>query len=145
MHLLLCGKGWGASLLEKIYLKHNKREREPSIPLQELSFYKLWFSNFCIFLTKCGRPYMFQTMNFVSSNNLSLKSGWIDLGIRRFEFVAKTQYLWFFLWIIFSSRKSSDTQPVLSFDAKIKKSNSMNLEILIFPNGYFCSSGLFKF
>ena len=96
MHLLLCGKGWGASLLEKIYLKHNKREREPSIPLQELSFYKLWFSNFCIFLTKCGRPYMFQTKNFVSSNNLSLKSGWIDLGIRRFEFVAKTQYLWFF-------------------------------------------------
>ena len=43
---------------------------------------------------------MFQTMNSVRSNNVSLKyqrptpSGCKDIGIIKFEFVAKTQFLY---------------------------------------------------
>ena len=43
---------------------------------------------------------IFQTKSSIKSNNLSLKyqrfpiSGCIDIGIRKFEFVAKTQFLW---------------------------------------------------
>ena len=42
--------------------------------IKELSLcHKLWFSSHCIFGTKCCRPYIFQNMNSVRSNNLSLK------------------------------------------------------------------------
>ena len=60
---------------------------------------KLWCSNLYIFAIQCRRPYIFQNINSVRSNNLSLKclkfstSGWTDIGIRKFEFVAKTQLL----------------------------------------------------
>ena len=33
----------------------------------------LWFSNHYIFGTKCCRPYIYQTMNSVRSNNMNLK------------------------------------------------------------------------
>ena len=52
-----------------------------------------------ILATRCRRPLMFQTMNSVRSNSLSLKyhrcttSGCKNIGIRKFEFVAKTQFL----------------------------------------------------
>ena len=40
---------------------------------KELSLcHKLWFSNAYIFATQCRRPQIFQTMNSVRSNNLSL-------------------------------------------------------------------------
>ena len=61
--------------------------------------HKLRFFNTCIFATQCRRPQIFQTMNYVRSNNLSLKyqrftpSGCKDTGIGKFEFVAKTQFL----------------------------------------------------
>ena len=49
---------------------------------------------------------IFQTMNYVRSNNLNLKyqkftpSGYKDLGVIIFEFVAKTQFLcWWTDWI----------------------------------------------
>ena len=40
----------------------------------ELSFcHKLWFSKSYIFATQCRRPLLFQTMNSIRSNNVSLK------------------------------------------------------------------------
>ena len=63
----------------------------------ELSLcHKLRFSNPYIFTTQCRRPYIFQTMSSVRSNNTSLKyqsftlSDCKDIGIIKFEFVAKT-------------------------------------------------------
>ena len=47
----------------------------------------------------CRRSFKFQTMHCVRSNKLSLKylrftpSGWKNTGIRKFFFVAKTQFL----------------------------------------------------
>ena len=61
--------------------------------------HKIWFSNFYIFATQCRRPLIFQTINSATAYNLSLKylrftpSGSIDIGIGKFEFVAKTQFL----------------------------------------------------
>ena len=52
-----------------------------------------------IFATQCRRPKIFQTMSSVRSNNVSLKyqrptpPGWTDIGIRKSEFVTKTQFL----------------------------------------------------
>ena len=41
---------------------------------KELSFcHKLWFSNFNIVATQCRRLLIFQTMNAIRSNNVSLK------------------------------------------------------------------------
>ena len=51
-----------------------------------------------IFSTQSSRPSIFQTMNYVRLNNPSLKyqrftpSGCRDIGNRKFEFVAKTQF-----------------------------------------------------
>ena len=48
-----------------------------------------------LFATQCFRPLIFQTMNYVRSNGSSLKyqrfasSGCKDIGMRKFEFVAK--------------------------------------------------------
>jgi len=65
---------------------------------KELSFcLKLKSFNPYIFATQYRGPLIFQTMHFVRSNNLSLKSkdflllGCKDIGIRNFEFVAKTK------------------------------------------------------
>ena len=61
--------------------------------------HKHWFSDPNIFATQRCRPEMFQTINCVKSNNLSLKywifapSGFKEIGITKFEFVAKTQFL----------------------------------------------------
>ena len=60
---------------------------------------KFWFLNLYIFLYRCRRPFTFQTMNFVRSNNLSLKyprdipSGCTHIGISKFKCVAKAQFL----------------------------------------------------
>jgi len=68
--------------------------------IKELSFCrKLLFSDPNISATQCHGPWIFQTINSVRWNNLSLKyqrftrSGCEDIGIRKFEFVAKTQFL----------------------------------------------------
>ena len=46
-------------------------------PVKELSFcHKLYFSNLFIFATQCRRPLIFQTMNSVTPNILSLKYQW---------------------------------------------------------------------
>ena len=48
--------------------------------------------------------YIFQTMNSFKLNNQSLKyqrftrSDCIDIGLRKLEFVAKTQFLWTTIW-----------------------------------------------
>ena len=61
--------------------------------------HKLWFSNPYIFATQCRRPLIFQTMNHVRPNNISLKHqrftplGCKDVEIRKFEFVVKTHFL----------------------------------------------------
>ena len=60
---------------------------------------KLLFSIPYIFATLCGRPWIFQTLNSVKTSNLSLKNQWFtaigckDIGSRKFEFVATTQFL----------------------------------------------------
>jgi len=62
--------------------------------------HKLLFSNLYIFATQCCRPWIFQTIHFVRSINPSLKyqtfktSGLKIKGIRKFDFVAKTQILY---------------------------------------------------
>ena len=68
---------------------------------KELSHcHKLWFSNLYIFVIKCRRPLIFQTMNSVRWKNQSLKyqrfppTGGKNVGIRKSEFVTKTQFLW---------------------------------------------------
>ena len=64
---------------------------------------RLLFSNFYILAAQCCRLMIFQTINSVRSNSLSLKyqrfksSGWAAIGIRKVEFVAKTQFLFPFL------------------------------------------------
>ena len=53
-----------------------------------------------ILATQCRRPLIFQTMNSVRLNSLSLKYNWFtpsgckDIEIRTFEFVANTQFLY---------------------------------------------------
>ena len=104
-----------------IYNIEVNKEASPTLPMQipifvynlcycfnktssetnEFSFcHKLCFSNPYIFATRSrSRPLIFQNINFVGSNSLNLKyqsftlSGCKDKGIRKFEFVAKTQFL----------------------------------------------------
>ena len=60
--------------------------------------HKLFFSNSCIFTTQWRRPWIFQAVNYVRSENLSFKykrftpSGFLDKGTRKFEFVLKTPF-----------------------------------------------------
>ena len=68
---------------------------------KELSFcHKLWFSNPFVFATQCNRPNIFKTMNSVRLNSISLEyqrftpSGCEVIDFRKFEFVAKTQFLY---------------------------------------------------
>ena len=69
------------------------------LPMELSLWYKLRFSNTSIFATQCRRPQIFQTMNYVRSKSLSLKyQGFLpsdsrDIEIRKFKFVAKTQFL----------------------------------------------------
>ena len=67
---------------------------------KDLSFcHKFWFSNLYIFAVWCCRPLIFQTLNSVRLNSLSLKykrftpSSCKDRVISKFELVAKTQFL----------------------------------------------------
>ena len=67
---------------------------------KKLSFcHTLWFYNFNIVATSFRRPLIFQTMNAIRSNNVSMKyqrftsSGCKDTGFTKTEFVAKTQFL----------------------------------------------------
>ena len=61
--------------------------------------HKLWFSNPYIFGFQRRKPLIFQTMTFDRSKNISLKYQRFttlaskDIGIRKSEFVAKSQFL----------------------------------------------------
>ena len=63
-------------------------------------------SNFNTIATQCRRSLIFQTMNAIRSNNVSLKYqrltplGCKDIGFTKTEFVAKTQFLLMFLTVI---------------------------------------------
>ena len=76
-----------------LYLKGEYKEKELSL------CNKIWFSNPYVFSTQCSKPLIFQTMKYVRLNNPSLKyqrftpTSSRDMGIRTFEFVAKTQIL----------------------------------------------------
>ena len=72
-------------------------------PIKNMSFcHKHKFIYHYIFAIKCRRPLIFETVNSVKSNGLSLKyqrfasSGCKDIGFRKFEFAAKTQFLYHF-------------------------------------------------
>ena len=74
----------------------------------ELFCHKLKYSYPYILATQCRRPKIFQTINSVRSNNVSLKyqtfisTGSRDIEIRNFEVVAKTQFLCKFIeYLIF--------------------------------------------
>ena len=61
---------------------------------KKLSFcHKLYFSNLYIFATRYRRPLIFQTMNSVKSNNLSLKYHQIVKIKGLDNFVTKTQFV----------------------------------------------------
>ena len=71
-----------------------------SINRKELNLcHKLFFSKPYIFGFQCRRPQIFQTMNSVRSNNISLKYKRFTTldskakGIKKSEFVTKTQFL----------------------------------------------------
>ena len=59
---------------------------------------KIWLSNSYNIATHSPRPFIFQTINSFRSNSLSLKyqrftpSGCEAIGVRKFEFVAKTVF-----------------------------------------------------
>ena len=60
-------------MLKKIQKVVFSKEKTPIFLINELSLcHKLWFF-YHIFGSKCCRPYIFQTMNSVRSNNLNLK------------------------------------------------------------------------
>ena len=73
--------------------------------------HKLWFSNPYIFATKCRRPYAFQTMKSVHSNNLKFEiskvctSGCNNIGIenlslqQRLNSFAQKHCTVFWFWI----------------------------------------------
>ena len=67
-------------------------DQETSYKVKEFSlWHKLLFSNLNIFATQCRRPYIFQTMNSVRSNNLRFTQlGCTGRGISKFKFDAKT-------------------------------------------------------
>ena len=90
--------GWFISLLPLIVLD-NLFQLNRWSPKELRLCHKLWFSNPYIITTKCRRPFIFQTVNYVKPNNWSLKfhkftpTGCKYIRIRTFEFVAKTQFL----------------------------------------------------
>ena len=87
---------WGGG---QLHLKADQCQKYRTRKIRkELSFcHKLYFSNLCYPIRR--RPLIFQTMNSVRPNNISLKyqrftsSDCKDIGIRQFEFVTKTQFL----------------------------------------------------
>ena len=90
----VCGK----NPFSRIFQNSNKILQKFSE--KELSlFHKLYFSKSYIFGFQCRRPQIFQTMNSVRSNNVSLKYHRFttlcskDIGIINSQFVAKTQFL----------------------------------------------------
>ena len=97
--------------------------------------HKLWFSNTNIFGTQCRKPLMLQTYIFWSNKSHSLKFLWFttleskDIGFRKSEFVAKTQFLsWIFkiitkiefCWRLFLKFLSSINLPLWSCEVPHK-------------------------
>ena len=85
--------------------------------------HNLIFSNPYIIATQCGRPLIFQTMNSVISNSLEYKrfntsSGCLDIGIRKYEIVAKTQFL------------SQEFKPELWYKSSMLYLDSKEIEFL---------------
>ena len=76
--------------------------------------HKLRFSHYYNLATRFPRPLIFQTINSARSNSLSLKyqrftpSGCKDIGVRKFKFAAKTQFL--YVKIIQGGNKKSLTK-----------------------------------
>ena len=75
--------------------------------LKEMSFcQKFWFSNPYIFAVWCCKPLMFQTIIIWSKRIHSLKYqrsstlNYKEIGIRKLEFVAKTQFQSLHLYLI---------------------------------------------
>ena len=64
----------GFSIFPSIFKQTVEKNLGRKIVTKELSFcHKLWFSKFNIVATQCGRPLIFQTMNAVGLNNVSVK------------------------------------------------------------------------
>ena len=57
----------------RAFISARKELKFLKIPKGTEFFHKLYFSNLYIFATQCRRPLIFQTMNSVRPNNLSLK------------------------------------------------------------------------
>ena len=82
--------------------KNSKKKKIDYIQLKKLSLcHKILFSNpHYLFNPRSYRLKIFQTINYVKSNILRLKyqkftpSGCKDIGIIKYEFVAKSQFLY---------------------------------------------------
>ena len=88
---------YNSIILKNIFLSRNYKF---DFITKEVSFcHKLKYSYPYILATQCRRPKIFQTVNSVRSNSLSLKyqrfmlTGCRDKEIKKFEVVAKTQFL----------------------------------------------------
>ena len=98
--------------------------------LKELTLcHKLWFSNPNLFGTQCRKPLIFQTYLFWSNKSHSLKFQRFttleskDIGIRKSEFVAKSQFLWDF--------------SVAQFVQELQHFYFLNNQIIRFDKWYF--------
>ena len=105
---------------------------------------KLWFSHPYIFATQCRRPEIFQNMNSVRLNSLSLEYqrftalGCKDMRIKKFEFVAKIQFLsfltlskakWFFVKCFFLTQITWQSIYIISFKSSRKLLQALNSTI----------------
>ena len=87
------GDGWLSR--NRIFLNLDLNLFQSYIILHHLTssyILSLWFSNSCIFGVQCCRPYTFQTLTAVRSNNISLKYQIFmtlsskNIGIRKFHY-----------------------------------------------------------
>ena len=84
----------GGKAHHTIFFRQQMTSKENEFLRQTMNF----FPN--ILATRCRRPLIFQTLNYVRSSSQSLKYRRFklldckDKGIRKFEFVAKTQFLY---------------------------------------------------
>ena len=96
----------------KRFRHHSSGCQDKRINCKELILcHKLRFSNLYIFEIQCCKPLTFQTFIIWSNRSHSLKCQRSttldskDIGIRKSEFVAKTQFLWGNLLLFYESCK----------------------------------------
>ena len=105
-----------------------------------------------IFRFQCRRSLIFQTMNSVRSNNISLKYqrfttlGFQDIGIRKSEFVSKNQLLWKSInWYKVAISRKQKSIVSLIRKSLIFNKNCKVRQMLVFNFWFFLQIGYFLF